>query len=554
MSTMSPQHILSRKGSSHKKRPKSPSLPAISVLTANTLQSPSLGNFSRLFERIHIDPDDATSDSITQKTALEAQDVDLSLLSTKNQASTKLFSTPPPRPPKSSDWPRHGSVSSVSSISSESSGVVTVKPANLSLGKSLKKAAALVLLKPQIESRQPSEHDTTLVSTPVVETSPQMPATPVKVVKKKRAGEFTTPKISTSITLTPSGMPANSASPSIQIRTVATSHTRHRRMDSADIAQYQIQQQQNSPLTQQIFNISMPVMPHPPHFPNGSPHSSYSAYPQYSPHSLNSRGGPLPKHTTTPVTSLASSSSDQQGVSTAHVSPRDIPATLADPKSPSGSEHVHVFVDLSNITIGFYNSLKVKRGIPTQGRFPGGTPSFSFQRLMSLIERGRTVIRREAVGSVIEKSDIWRPSYMIEAENLGYKMHVLSRVPKSHRNVHNRYYSGSSTDGLPSPTPMSRAEQGVDELLHYKILEALADSDPGIMVLATGDAASAEYTDGFLAQAERALKRGWKVEVVSFAQNLSSSWRSAEWVGKWHEQFRVIELDPFLEDFLAAHQ
>lgn len=101
---------------------------------------------------------------------------------------------------------------------------------------------------------------------------------------------------------------------------------------------------------------------------------------------------------------------------------------------------------------------------------------------------------------------------------------------------------------------MSYREQGVDEILQLKMGNtAMAYlGNPGIMVLATGDAEKAEYSDGFQKQVERILKMGWVVEVVSWKRGLSHAWKRSKWTQKWGDQFRTILLDPFVDELLAA--
>jgi hypothetical protein len=60
-------------------------------------------------------------------------------------------------------------------------------------------------------------------------------------------------------------------------------------------------------------------------------------------------------------------------------------------------------------------------------------------------------------------------------------------------------------------------EQGVDEILHLKVLQALNAGKKGKIVLATGDARGGQFNrDGFLGAVREALKRGWGVELWSF--------------------------------------
>ncbi|KAG0293977.1 hypothetical protein BGZ96_001961 [Linnemannia gamsii] len=68
----------------------------------------------------------------------------------------------------------------------------------------------------------------------------------------------------------------------------------------------------------------------------------------------------------------------------------------------------------------------------------------------------------------------------------------------------------------------AQAEQGVDELLHLKMLETLLDHEPATIVLASGDGNDSEFGGGgFYAVIRRALDRGWHVEVVSWEDQLS---------------------------------
>ncbi|KAF8923307.1 hypothetical protein BGZ58_003097 [Dissophora ornata] len=70
--------------------------------------------------------------------------------------------------------------------------------------------------------------------------------------------------------------------------------------------------------------------------------------------------------------------------------------------------------------------------------------------------------------------------------------------------------------------PAAKGEQGVDELLHLKMMETLLDHEPATMVVATGDGGDSEFGGGgFYAVIKRALDRGWQVEMVSWEDQLS---------------------------------
>lgn len=96
-------------------------------------------------------------------------------------------------------------------------------------------------------------------------------------------------------------------------------------------------------------------------------------------------------------------------------------------------------------------------------------------------------------------------------------------------------------------------EQAVDELLQMKMLESLVDFEPSTLILASGDAAEAEYSGGFLKTVERALTRGWKVEVMAWCKGLSYEYQSTGLAMKWKGRLSIIELDDFCEEMLAIY-
>jgi len=231
-------------------------------------------------------------------------------------------------------------------------------------------------------------------------------------------------------------------------------------------------------------------------------------------------------------------------------------------ESPDG---IHVFVDSSNITIGFRNALIKARGINKNAytRFP----PISYHSLTLIMERGRGVARRVLVGSSRENV---RPSYMTEAVRCGYEVSTLERVEKfkeakvfkrSDIEIYQGLYgtgTGYTSSGSSSEAPLNAfktvTEQGVDEILHMKMLESIVDTkEPSTMVLATGDAAAAEYSDGFLRNVERALEKGWKVELVSWRDSMSGAYRDRDFRRKWKGKFMVLELDEFQEELLEVY-
>ena len=261
------------------------------------------------------------------------------------------------------------------------------------------------------------------------------------------------------------------------------------------------------------------------------------------------------------------------------------------------SSAVHVFVDMSNIWIGFINAVKAVLGVPQH--FYLKTP-ISFEFLARILERGRNVQKRVLAGSLAfpaSRRENW-PLHLREAESMKYDMNIFDRVqveqrtPKRPRRQNRVQFSApygpnevasadeSTEDANTTKLGKKHGEQGVgkymgspyrscqssryhrltessrstDENLHLNMMHSIIDSkEPGTMVVATGDAAQAQFSDGFKQHATRALRAGWKVEVVSWTRNMSSAWQDPEFTAEFGDQFRIIVLDEFIEELYAGH-
>lgn len=222
---------------------------------------------------------------------------------------------------------------------------------------------------------------------------------------------------------------------------------------------------------------------------------------------------------------------------------------------------IHVFVDSSNIAIGFAEALKKARGMD-KNEFTK-LPPLAYHSLSLIMERGRGVAKRVLVGS---SRDNVRLDYMYEAAQCGYEVSALERVEKfkeakesdieKYRRLGANGNNTSSGSGGEAPLNAFKTvtEQGVDEILHMKMLESMVDTDyPSTMVVATGDAAVAEYSSGFLRNVERALERGWKVELVAWKRSMSYAYRDKVFAKKWAGQFTIVELDDFQEELLGIY-
>ena len=222
------------------------------------------------------------------------------------------------------------------------------------------------------------------------------------------------------------------------------------------------------------------------------------------------------------------------------------------PSHLNPAEGIHIFVDASNIMIGFHDALKLSRSVALTTRMR--RQPISFHSLSLILSRGRPTAKRIVVGS-----DNFPE--MAEAKLIGYETNILDRVHKAKElTPRQKKYSNGSGNGTQSAgsgsetttavqyAPEKWVEQAVDEILHLKMMESVVDAaEPSTMVLATGDAAEAEYSGGFLKMVERALQKGWSVELASFRHNTSGAYRKREFRQKWGQRFKIVELDEFVE-------
>lgn len=242
---------------------------------------------------------------------------------------------------------------------------------------------------------------------------------------------------------------------------------------------------------------------------------------------------------------------------------RNLSITQTVANSPDATaEGIHVFVDASNIMIGFHDALKMSRGQPISHRIR--RQPISFHNLSLILERGRPTAKRILVGSDNFPA-------MVEAKQIGYETNILDRVHKAKEMTprQKRYSnsngnsgpgggqsgtgSGSETTAAAQYAPEKWVEQAVDEILHLKMMESVVDAEePSTMVLATGDAAEAEYSGGFLKMVDRALGKGWNIELASFKHNTSGAYKRRDFRQKWGKRFKIVELDDFVEVLLGS--
>lgn len=208
-----------------------------------------------------------------------------------------------------------------------------------------------------------------------------------------------------------------------------------------------------------------------------------------------------------------------------------------------------------------------------------------------ILERGRSVTRRVLVAS----SPLYQP--VEPATKLGYEVHVYAGTPDSPERVSSQrprrsrgrgggsssatkgYTHGpssgvvlatdlsepKSSDAPPVNRPRSALapgnrvryrEQGADELLQLKLLQAVADIDvppPGsTIVVARGEGNIGQFNEGFHGCVRTALEKGWCVELYAWEAGLNRMWVRELAEGQWASRFRTILIDHFCTDLLDS--
>ena len=122
---------------------------------------------------------------------------------------------------------------------------------------------------------------------------------------------------------------------------------------------------------------------------------------------------------------------------------------------------------------------------------------------------------------------------------------AVGSVPPEMRQLWNRMESEGVEVRLFDRGSPGRGEQDMpDRLLQLRMLEDALDhnGDPGVVVLLTGDGAGYLEGAGFHSTLERMHKRGWRVEILSWAHSTNQRMR------KWAEENGVfVPLDDFYQ-------
>lgn len=158
-------------------------------------------------------------------------------------------------------------------------------------------------------------------------------------------------------------------------------------------------------------------------------------------------------------------------------------------------QQAHMFVDNSNLIGGAQRAARQIEGVP----WPA--VRIYWRNFFQLIEAHHLPATRAFAGSLPPgNDDLWK-----YARQYGYDTSLLHKVEKDDGRI---------------------GEQAVDEVLHAKIAGVLLDYDPPQrLVLVTGDGNNSDYGTSFLQQVNRAMKRGWDVDIVSWDNQLSRRFR-----------------------------
>ena len=175
-------------------------------------------------------------------------------------------------------------------------------------------------------------------------------------------------------------------------------------------------------------------------------------------------------------------------------------------------DKVFIYWDNSNIFIGARAVAEEREGVAARHRV-----RISFKAMMQLAHADRPVEKAIAAGS----------------------------VPPELRALWNRLSAEGVEIELFDRGAIERGEQQTpDRVLQLQMLRDFADynGDPGIVVLLTGDGQGFYDGAGFHADLERMHRRGWRVEVLSWANSCNQRMR------QWVEEHGVfVPLDDFYE-------
>ena len=181
----------------------------------------------------------------------------------------------------------------------------------------------------------------------------------------------------------------------------------------------------------------------------------------------------------------------------------------------------YIFIDLSNIYIGFYNYIMYNNK-----KYNICNPKMDYNVLFSILEKDKKVERRILVGSKNKKIENKK---ILKKKD--YELFLLERA--------------------------NNKENGVDDLLHEKITNTLLSENPGYIIIATGDGKKGDYTNNsFYNICIEALKLGWYVTIVSWKKQISKQYTLGEELYSLlkdfniKDKFNILYLDNYVENLI----
>ena len=173
----------------------------------------------------------------------------------------------------------------------------------------------------------------------------------------------------------------------------------------------------------------------------------------------------------------------------------------------------HIFIDNSNV----FNLLKTLKET-LEPDVSGKAIRLHLDHFFDLVENGDAVATKVFGGSEKRTAEaVWD-----KARDRGYDTYILQRVSTGHGET---------------------AEQAVDEVMHLLIANAILDFDAlQTLVIVSGDGKDSDFGTSFVAQAERALRHGWHVEVWSWAAGMTG--RYDDLCARYPGRIRKRPLDP----------
>lgn len=154
----------------------------------------------------------------------------------------------------------------------------------------------------------------------------------------------------------------------------------------------------------------------------------------------------------------------------------------------------YIFIDYSNIYIGFYNYIMYNHK-----KYNICNPKMDYNKLFSIIENDKKFKKKILVGSKSSKKTKNNIKEKKIFKQLGYEIIFLERI--------------------------NNKEEGVDDILHENILNILSIEKPGTIIIATGDGKKGDYTDNsFYNICVNALNKGWNIKIISWKNQISKKY------------------------------